>query len=130
MQIGLVNHFNIVIAQSQAAATLRFYRDVLGLKEGFRPNFSTPGWWLYGDGHPVLHVTVRDVAPTRGPTGSVDHIALNAKGLAAMKARLKEHGIAFEEQRVDDNTVHQIFFRDVNGLKIELDYALDEHGAF
>ena len=130
MQVGLVNHFNIIIAQSQAEQTLRFYRDVLGLKEGFRPNFSTPGWWLYGDGHPVLHISVRSATPTQGTTGSLDHIALNAKGLAEMKARLKERGIPFEEQRVDNNTVHQIFFRDVNGLKIELDYALDEHGAF
>jgi len=129
MTVGLVNHFNIVISPSQGEETLRFYRDVLGLKEGFRPNFGRPGWWLYAGDHPVLHITVRDVEPTTGSTGSVDHIALNATGLASMKAKLKQHGIPFDEQRVSDNTVHQIFFHDTNGLKIELDYKLDEAGA-
>ena len=129
MTVGLVNHFNIVIAPSQAKETLRFYRDVLGLKEGFRPDFGRPGWWLYTGDHPVLHISVRDIKPTRGSTGSVDHIALNATGLAAMKAKLKRLRIPFEEQRVRDNTVHQIFFQDTNGLKIELDYKLKEAGA-
>src|SRR5258708_25788320 len=36
MAIGLVDHFNIVISPSQVDDTLRFYKDVLGLKEGFR----------------------------------------------------------------------------------------------
>ena len=129
MPIGLVDHFNIVISPSQADETLRFYCDVLGLKDGFRPNFGRPGWWLYAGDHPVLHISVRDAEPTKGSTGSVDHIALNATGLAEMKARLKRLGIPFEEQRVSDNAVHQIFFRDTNGLKIELDYKLDEAGA-
>jgi len=30
---------------------------------------------------------------------------------------------------VDDNTALQFFFRDTNGLRIELDYKLDEAGA-
>ena len=126
MAIGLVDHFNIVISPSQVEDTLRFYKDVLGLKEGFRPDFGRPGWWLYADEHPVLHISLKEIPPTRGSTGSFDHIALNATGWAEMKAKLERLGIPFEEQRVDDNTVLQIFFRDTNGLRIELDYKLDE----
>ena len=40
MPVGLVDHFNIVIAASQADETLRFYREVLDLKDGFRPDFG------------------------------------------------------------------------------------------
>ena len=97
MPIGLVDHFNIVIAPSQVEETLQFYKDVLGLKEGFRPDFGRPGWWLYADDHPVLHISLKEIAPTRRGTGSFDHIALNATAL-------------------------QVFFEDCNGLKIELDY--------
>ncbi len=129
MAIGLVDHFNIVISPSQVEDTLRFYKDVLGLKEGFRPDFGRPGWWLYADEHPVLHISLKEIPPTRGGTGSFDHIALNATGWAEMKAKLERLGIPFEEQRVDDNTVLQIFFRDTNGLRIELDYKLDEAAA-
>ena len=44
MPVGLVDHFHLVISPSQVEATLKFYKDVLGLKEGFRPNFGRPGW--------------------------------------------------------------------------------------
>ncbi len=129
MAIGLVDHFNIVISPSQVDETLRFYREVLGLKEGFRPDFGRPGWWLYAGTHPVLHISLKkDIPPTRGSTGSFDHIALNATGWTEMKAKLERLRIPFEEQLVDDNTALQIFFRDANGLKIELDYKLDEAG--
>ena len=130
MPVGLVDHFNIVIAPSQVDQTLQFYREVLGLQEGFRPNFGRPGWWLYAGEHPVLHVNLKEnIPPTTGSTGSFDHIALNATGSREMKARLKRLGVPFEEQLVRDNTVLQIFFRDTNGLRIELDYRLDEAGA-
>ena len=126
MPVGLVDHFNIVISPSQAEETLLFYREVLGLKEGFRPNFGRPGWWLYTDDHPVLHISLKEIPSTAGATGSFDHIALNATDWPGMKATLERHGIPFEEQLVRDNTVLQIFFRDPNGLRVELDYKLDK----
>ena len=124
MPIGLVDHFNIVISPSQVEATLKFYKEVLGLMEGFRPDFGRPGWWLYAGKHPVLHISLKEVAPTIGATGSFDHIALNATDWPEMKARLERHNIAWREQRVTGNTAAlQIFFKDCNGLTIELDYA-------
>jgi catechol 2,3-dioxygenase-like lactoylglutathione lyase family enzyme len=127
MPVGLVDHFNIVIAQSQAEDTLRFYKDVVGLREGFRPDFGRPGWWLYAGEHPVLHISVRQVAPTAGPTGSVDHIALNATDWPEMKARLERHKVTWREQLVEGNRVGlQVFFKDCNGLVIELDYPRDQ----
>ena len=128
MPVGMVDHFNIVISPSQVEDTLRFYKDVLGLKEGFRPDFGRPGWWLYAGDHPVLHISLKEIASTAGATGSFDHIALNATGWSEMKARLERLGIPFEEQLVRDNTVLQIFFRDTNGLRIELDYRKSEAG--
>ena len=124
MAVGLVDHFNIVISPSQVEETLRFYREVLGLKEGFRPNFGRPGWWLYTGDHPVLHISLKEVAPTKGSTGSFDHIALNATDWPEMKARLERNNIAWREQRVAGNAAAlQVFFNDCNGLTIELDYA-------
>ena len=68
MPVGMVDHFNIVISPSQVEDTLRFYKDVLGLKEGFRPTFGRPGWWLYAGDHPVLHISLKEIAPTVGAT--------------------------------------------------------------
>lgn len=124
MAVGLVDHFNIVIAPSQVEETLRFYREVLGWVEGFRPNFGRPGWWLYTGDHPVLHISLKEIAPTKGSTGSFDHIALNATDWPEMKARLEQNDIPWREQRVASNAAAlQVFFKDCNGLTIELDYA-------
>ena len=125
MPVGLVDHFNIVISPSQVEATLRFYCEILGLKEGFRPTFGRPGWWLYTGDHPVLHISLKEIPSTAGTTGSFDHIALNATDWPGMRTTLERHGVACEEQLVRDNTVRQIFFRDPNGLRVELDYKLD-----
>ena len=76
----------------------------------------------------MLHISLKEIAPTAGATGSFDHIALNATDWPEMKTRLERLRIPFEEQRVRDNTVLQIFFRDCNGLKIELDYKRGEAG--
>ena len=123
MPVGLVDHFNIGIAESQAEETLRFYQEVLGLEQGFRPDFGRPGWWLYASGHPVLHISVRQVPPNQGPTGSFDHIALVATDWPEMRARLEKHKVAWREQRVQGNAAAlQVFFKDCNGLTIELDY--------
>ena len=124
MPVGLVDHFNIVIAPSQVEETLRFYREVLGWVEGFRPNFGRPGWWLYTGDHPVLHISLKEIPPTKGGTGSFDHIALNATDWPEMKARLERNNIQWREQRVAGNAAAlQVFFKDCNGLMIELDYA-------
>lgn len=124
MPVGLVDHFNIVISPSQVEETLRFYREVLGWAEGFRPNFGRPGWWLYTGDHPVLHISLKEIAPTKSSTGSFDHIALNATDWPEMKARLEQNNIPWREQRVAGNAAAlQVFFMDCNGLTIELDYA-------
>ena len=130
MPVGLVDHFNVVLAPSQVEATLRFYTEVLGLTTGLRPGFGRPGWWMYTGKHPVLHISLKEAVPsTAGATGCLDHIALNATGWRDMKARLERHSVPYDEQRVRDNTVLQIFFRDTNGLRVELDYQLVEDDA-
>jgi len=127
MSVQGMNHFTVL--SDDLEVTKNFYCDLLGLEPGPRPNFQFPGWWLYAGDHPVLHVSVRHVASTKGGTGSFDHIALRATGLTEMRALLERRGIPFEEQRVDDNTVHQIFFHDPNGLRVELDYELSDAEA-
>jgi glyoxylase I family protein len=36
--------------------TRAFFEQVLGLKPGYRPEFSFPGYWLYAEGEPVIHL--------------------------------------------------------------------------
>ena len=39
------------------------FTDLLGLAEGERPSFSSPGHWLYGEGRPIVHLSGTDASP-------------------------------------------------------------------
>ena len=49
-----MDHFTIV--SDALEATQRFYVDLLGLREGPRPDFPVPGYWFYIGDQAVLHV--------------------------------------------------------------------------
>lgn len=138
-----LNHYSIRTPDLDACR--RFYTEVLGLAVGPRPEFPFPGLWLYeGDtsvwGNAVVHIIGvdrsdpkglqdylggRDDAALKG-TGVLDHIAFFATGLAAMRGRLRDLGIAARERTVPGLGLHQLFLDDPNGVVIELNYPAAE----
>ena len=108
-------------------ATKEFYCDVLGFETGERPELPFPGYWLYLDGVPCLHVAERtaDAAPRelRGrprADGPVDHRAFAAGDHDALAARLESAGIPAVANDVPAAGIRQLFFDDPNGVRIEL----------
>jgi len=127
MALEALEHYTINCAD--LAATRDFYRDILGLKEGFRPALAFAGHWLYCGDVPVVHLLGRDgAAPENsdaeqsGATGSVDHIAFRGRDAQAMIVRLKAGNIPFRENRVADINLHQLFVRDPNGILVEMNF--------
>jgi catechol 2,3-dioxygenase-like lactoylglutathione lyase family enzyme len=144
--IGRLDHYSIRTLDIEASR--RFYIEVMGFNAGFRPPFKFPGIWLYnGAQYPettgVVHIIGidpndpqglkdylgdRDVASLQG-TGTVDHMAFTATGLADMRLRLNRHGVAFRERTVPSLGIHQVFFEDPSGVTIELNYPAAEATA-
>lgn len=116
-------------------ATKDFYVDLLGLEVGYRPPLAFPGYWLYTGGEPTVHlIGPRESESGRAPreageTGLLDHVAFSCTGLAAMKARLAERGIRYEERVVPRDGQIQLFLRDPNGVNVELNYPDAEERA-
>jgi catechol 2,3-dioxygenase-like lactoylglutathione lyase family enzyme len=114
--------------------TKHFYCEVLGMAEGFRPELEFPGYWLYVDDTPCIHIgewaayaawTKKVGIPisSRAPaTGPVDHIAFNATGFDELRARIKRRGLAFSENSLPEIGMRQIFTRDPNGVPIEINF--------
>ena len=115
---------HITLNPADLAASLGFYVDLLGLRDGDRPSFDSPGAWLYSGDRPIVHL----VAGRGGAasSGAVDHIALRAEGLAAMIARLTAAGIAYETAEVPGRGLKHIFLRDPDGVRIELTFEAGE----
>lgn len=120
MSARTLDHVNIVTADLEA--TVRFYRDLLGLLPGPRPAFAFPGAWLYLDGRPVIHLVSRHDAPAGATTGAIDHVAFGCEDFDGLRSRLDAAGVAYEVREVPGGEVRQIFLRDPNGVKVELGF--------
>jgi catechol 2,3-dioxygenase-like lactoylglutathione lyase family enzyme len=112
--------------------TRDFYAQALGLRVGQRPPLGFPGYWLYAGDVPCIHIAewnsyrahstsagipVSDRAPGTGP---LDHIAFNATDCEAVKSKLTAHGVEFAENPVPGARLIQLFLKDPNGVKIEI----------
>jgi catechol 2,3-dioxygenase-like lactoylglutathione lyase family enzyme len=103
-----------------------FYSKVLRLTPGARPAMPRPGYWLYSEGQPIVHLYASLDERVEGPTGALDHISFRTHGLAEPRALLKDEGIVYDEFPLPGTEIHQIFLKDPMGLKIELTFDLAE----
>jgi catechol 2,3-dioxygenase-like lactoylglutathione lyase family enzyme len=123
MAVTAMNHFTVLT--DDVEATVRFYRDVVGLVHGPRPPLGFPGAWLYTGNQAVLHIVGgRQRSELRA--GVIDHMAFSATGLSAAIATLDAKGIAHQCRQQVGSGVWQVFFHDPNGAKVELDFAPEE----
>jgi catechol 2,3-dioxygenase-like lactoylglutathione lyase family enzyme len=118
-----MNHFTVLT--DDVAATVGFYRDLLGLVEGPRPPLGFPGAWLYAGAQAVLHV-VGGRPRSELRAGVIDHMAFSASNLGASIAALEAKGVAYQCRRQAGSGVWQVFLHDPNGAKVELDFAPEE----
>ena len=127
MAVTAMNHFTVLT--DDVEATVRFYRDVVGLAQGARPPLGFPGAWLYTGNQAVLHVVGgRQRSELRA--GVIDHMAFSATGLKDVVGKLKQRGVRYELRQQGETGAWQLFFHDPNGAKVELDFTKDEPEAY
>jgi catechol 2,3-dioxygenase-like lactoylglutathione lyase family enzyme len=119
MPVETLDHYTINTADVDASVS--FYVEVLGLRLGERPPFTFPGAWLYCGESPVVHLVGGDHHEIAG-TGSIDHVAFRASGIADYTARLEERGIRFRQREVPGMPLQQVFLEDPDGVTIELNF--------
>ena len=128
MSLHGFNHFTI--RAQDVDETIAFYVDVLGMRVGSRPSFENPGFWLYCDVTPVIHlfdgkhqdVYVGNVEQTTRGSGSVDHIAFSGDDYEAMRQHLEAIGVDYKVLKLPELDVDQLFVEDPNGLMVEMQF--------
>jgi catechol 2,3-dioxygenase-like lactoylglutathione lyase family enzyme len=125
MPVHRFNHFNLRAPRPLIDKIRDFYVDLLGMKEGWRPPFPFPGYWLYLEQDAVLHLVE---APQDSPEpcitpGTLDHIAFSCTGLADFEARLRSKGIEYRKVSVPGTTQQQLFVKDPAGNGVEFNFA-------
>ena len=137
MALSHLEHF--LVQTEDIERTRDWYCDVLGMTHGPTPDFKFPVVWLYIGDRDVVHVTEggKDVSENRmaylgqqsaatSGTGVVDHIAFRATGLRKTMSHLTGLGVAFSQRQVDSQGLFQLFLFDPNGIKIELNFGVEE----
>jgi catechol 2,3-dioxygenase-like lactoylglutathione lyase family enzyme len=122
MSVGMLDHYNV--STRKLGDTVRFYEEVLGLKNGPRPPFDFPGAWLYSEQHPVLHINDISRTERQQPpdSGVIDHVAFGSRGFEAIKQHLTTKGVPFRVNQVPNSRRWQIFLTDPNNVMIELNF--------
>ncbi len=132
MALTALEHY--LVLTSDLDATRDFYRDALGMTQGFRPPLGFPGYWMYIGTTPVIHIaewttytahsSAKDI-PVTAPaasTGAFDHVAFNAEDFEGVSARLGRHGVTPARNLVSRSGMRQLFVFDPNGVKIEINF--------
>jgi catechol 2,3-dioxygenase-like lactoylglutathione lyase family enzyme len=123
-----LNHFTIKVRDLEA--TKRFYTEIVGLTVGDRPPLDFAGYWLYCGDVPTVHLIYNRTGdkPIEGvpETGRLDHIAFASTGLQDIRTKLQLHGIEYEESVLPRMNMTQLFYRDPDGIAIEMNFAAKE----
>jgi catechol 2,3-dioxygenase-like lactoylglutathione lyase family enzyme len=138
-----LDHFNIRTFDIEA--TVEFYVDIVGLRDGPFGATRSMGAWLYDDtDRPVVHLIAIDPenpgaafgrirerldglegdltpAALRGG-GAIDHLAFECDGYQALLATLRARGLPYRENYVPSLDLRQVFVNDPNGVTLELNF--------
>lgn len=118
-----VHAFQHVNTRSADVERTRSFYVLLGLRVGDRPPFASRGYWMYLGEQPVLHLVQRpEGQPHAEGSGNLDHVAFAASDLAGTRQLLRDAGLAFDEAVVPRDGSIQIFVRDPDGIKVELNF--------
>jgi len=122
------SHYNLRAPRALLDELRDFYCDVVGLEVGQRPPFRSFGYWLYADGHAVLHLSEAgpdEVRPAL-PSGTFDHAAFRCSDRAAYESKLSARGIRYRTALVPATRQVQIFLTDPAGNGVELNFEEQE----
>ena len=119
MKIEELNHIAIYVKDVEAS--IRFYKEVLGLEQLPRPAFKFPGAWFRLGLSQELHLIGNRTEEMS--FNKRHHFALKVNSATEAEAFLKSKTIEFTRSHRPDGAI-QLFFHDPDGYYIEL-YQFD-----
>jgi len=113
-----LNHASLIVANLEVS--LKFYSEVLGLQQVYRPDLGFPGAWFQLGGQQIHLLELENPDPITGRPvhgGRDRHVALNALELTPVQEALNRAGI-FYTMSVSGRRA--LFCRDPDGNAVEI----------
>lgn len=117
-----LDHININAPADLLIKVRDFYCDLFGLTEGFRPDFSRHGYWLYSEGKPIIHLMESLEHHHNEKQGFFDHFALRAAGLEKFIKKMDQAGIGYKLSYMAETDLSQVFCKDPSGIRVEINF--------
>ena len=122
MAIVRLDHYNIRAPRKIIDGVIVFYKKILGLVPGPRPDFGIPGEWLYDGDYPIVHLAVDETATPPPANQHFNHVAFRCRGMDGYIQRLNAMKVPVEDVYVPELDMTQLFFYDPAGVLVELDF--------
>ncbi|HEV3088619.1 MAG TPA: VOC family protein [Candidatus Elarobacter sp.] len=137
MDVRTLDHVNILTGDVDR--TVGFLTSVLGLEDGPRPAFRSPGHWLYRNGTAVVHVSdsrrkevthaqddSQGDASSGGAKGIVDHVAFRCSGYRETMERLRAMNVPVHESTIPGAGDRQVFVDGPDNVSFELIFSKED----
>lgn len=126
MQISKLDHVNL--RTTRLDEMVAWYRDVLGLTAGARPDFDFPGAWLYAGSQAVIHLVAMDGSEASGSEVrlKLEHFAFTATGAGAFEALLDQRGERYRKASPPGGQTVAYNLWDPDGNHIHVDFAVPD----
>jgi catechol 2,3-dioxygenase-like lactoylglutathione lyase family enzyme len=120
IEVANVHHVNIDVRDVDRS--VKFYEEVLGLKDGPVPKSHRPLRWVYAGETPIIHISQGGADKGDAPKDSeiFQHVAFRVTDMDAARERIENLGIEHHLNANEKFSVRQIFFDDPDGVTIEL----------
>ena len=120
IEVANVHHVNIDVRDVDLS--VKFYEDVLDLKDGPVPESHRPLRWVYAGDQPIVHISQGGFEKGEAPKESeiFQHIAFRVTNLDVAIQRVEKLGIEHRLNKIESFSVRQVFFEDPDGVTIEL----------
>ena len=115
-----LHHINIKAPAALLEAEKQFFCDLLGLHEGHRPDFTSPGYWLYCGDQAIVHLSLSAQHFSNEHQGHFDHVAFQTTDLGDLLQRLDNAGIEYSSNRVTQLGMTQVFLKSPSATGIEV----------
>lgn len=120
MPIQSLDHVNVRTANLERM--IAWYRDILGLTLGPRPNFSFGGAWLYAGDVAIVHLVEVSDQPGMAEQLQLEHFALAGTDKNGFIDKLEANGIPSRLNTLTDFGITQVNIHDPDGNHIHVDF--------
>jgi hypothetical protein len=117
-----LHHINIKAPRELLEQEKDFFCEVLGLREGNRPNFSSKGYWLYADDNAIVHLSESEEYFNNEKQGYFDHVAFQTTNLKKMIRILEERKIEYSTVYLPEIEMTQVFLNAPSSTGIEINF--------